>query len=82
MNQILLKEASKNNITDYVRWLLTEVPSEEIIKACRLIYPLNNVVVRKIKMLKKAKLDIQKLDDLYKENIVSEKKVNKKRGEK
>jgi hypothetical protein len=33
-------------------------------------------------MLKKAKLDIQKLDDLYKENIVSEKKVNKKRGEK
>ena len=82
MNQILLKEASKNNITDYVRWLLTEVPPEEIIKACRLIYPLNNVVVRKIKMLKKAKLDIQKLDDLYKENIVSEKKVNKKRGEK
>jgi small subunit ribosomal protein S3Ae len=82
MNQILLKEASKNNITDYVRWLLTEVPSEEIIKACRLIYPLNNVVVRKIKMLKKAKLDIQKLDYLYKENIVSEKKVNKKRGEK
>ena len=58
MNSILQKEASKNNITEFVRWLLTENPSEEITKACKLIYPLNNVVVRKIKMLKKAKLDI------------------------
>ena len=73
MNKVIQKAANENNTTEFVRWLLTENPAEQIVKACKLIYPLNNVVVRKIKMLKKTKLDSQKLDDLYKDNIVSDK---------
>jgi len=74
MTKILQKEAQKSTVTEFARWLLTESPAEQITKACQFIYPLTNVVVRKVKMLKKAKLDSQKLDDLYKENIVTEKK--------
>lgn len=74
MAKILQKEAQKQTVTEFVRWLLTEEPANQITKACNLIYPLSNVVVRKVKMLKKAKLDHQKLEDLYKENIVTEKK--------
>jgi small subunit ribosomal protein S3Ae len=62
-----------------VRWLLTDAPAEAITKACQFVFPLNNIVVRKVKMLKKAKLDIQKLEDLYKDNIVTEKKNKNKK---
>jgi len=41
------------------------------------VYPLNNVVVRKVKMLKKPKLDITKLNDLFKETIATEAKPKK-----
>ena len=53
---------------------MTDAPSETMTKACARIYPLNNVVVRKVKTLKKTKLDAAKLDDLYKDNIVTEAK--------
>jgi len=58
---------------------LTDAPAEAITKACQFVFPLNNIVVRKVKMLKKAKLDIQKLEDLYKDNIVTEKKNKNKK---
>jgi len=77
MNKILQKEASTHSVTDFARWMLTDAPAEAITKACQFIYPLNNVIIRKVKMLKKAKLDSAKLEDLYKENIVTEKKEKK-----
>ncbi len=58
---------------------MTDAPAEAITKACQFVFPLNNIVVRKVKMLKKAKLDIQKLEDLYKDNIVTEKKNKNKK---
>jgi ribosomal protein S3AE len=54
--------------------MLTDAPAEAITKACQFVFPMTNIVIRKVKMLKKAKLDSTKLDDLYKENIVTEKK--------
>jgi small subunit ribosomal protein S3Ae len=74
MNKILQKEASTHTVTEFARWMLTDAPSEAIIKACHFVFPLNNVIIRKVKMLKKAKLDHTKLEELYKENIVTEKK--------
>ena len=38
---------------------------------------MNNVLIRKVKMLKKPKLDSVKLNDLYKENITTEAKARK-----
>jgi small subunit ribosomal protein S3Ae len=77
MTDIIQKEASTNNLTDFVKYLLTDAPAEAITKACTFVYPLNNVVVRKVKMLKKPKLDITKLNDLFKENITTEAKPKK-----
>ena len=77
MNDLIQKEASTQNLTDFVRYMLTEAPAEAITKACQFVYPLNNVVIRKVKMLKKPKLDVTKLNDLFKENIATEAKVKK-----
>tara|TARA_B110000503_G_C6932174_1_gene323274 strand:- start:172 stop:375 length:204 start_codon:yes stop_codon:yes gene_type:complete len=60
--------------------MLTDAPGDAITKACGLIYPLSNVVIRKVKMLKKPKLDSIKLNELFKENITTEAKP--KRGPK
>ena len=78
MNTVLQQEAAKSTITDFVRYLLTDSPGEAITKACKLVFPLTNVMVRKVKMLKKPKLDSTKLDELYKENITSEAKGKRK----
>ncbi len=82
MTKILQKEASQHSVTEFVRWMLTDAPAEAITKACQFVFPMTNIVIRKVKMLKKAKLDSTKLDDLYKENIVTEKKQKKTKGEK
>ena len=82
MNKILQKEASTHSVTEFARWLLTDAPAEAMTKACQYVFPLNNVIVRKVKMLKKAKLDSQKLADLYKDNIVTDKRVKKTKGDK
>lgn len=57
--------------------MLTDAASEAITKACAFVYPLNNILIRKVKMLKKPKLDSTKLNDLFKENIVTESKPKK-----
>ena len=45
--------------------MLTDAASEAITKACAFVYPLNNILIRKVKMLKKPKLDSTKLNDLF-----------------
>lgn len=57
--------------------MLTDAPSEAITKACAFVYPMTNILIRKVKMLKKPKLDSTKLNDLFKENIVTEAKPKK-----
>jgi len=47
--------------------LLTENLGDEIKKACKFIYPLVNVQLRKVKTVKKPKFDVAKLNELYKE---------------
>ena len=72
MTDIITKEATSGNITEFVKKLITEVVVEKISKECFKIYPLNNVCVRKVKMLKKVALDSVKLDELYKGQTITQ----------
>ena len=67
MIEILTAEAAKNNITNFVKTMITDSLGDNIRKACQYIYPLNNVVVRKVKMLRRPKFDITKLNEMYSE---------------
>lgn len=44
---------------------LTDQISKQITKECSKIFPLENVLVRKVKVLKKPKFDLTKLMELY-----------------
>lgn len=43
----------------------TDVVGKQITTECSKIFPLQNVIVRKVKLLKKPKFDLTKLMELY-----------------
>jgi small subunit ribosomal protein S3Ae len=66
MVEIMLREASVVDLAELVqRKLITESFGRVIDKATRGIYPLQNVLIRKVKMLRAPKLDLGKLLELH-----------------
>lgn len=57
MVDILTKEAASSTLNDLVQNLITDGMGDNIIDACKFIFPLANVVVRKVKLIKKPKID-------------------------
>ena len=56
MIEEVTKEANSNNLSEFVNALCME-HWQSIVKACRFIYPLKTAIIKKVKMLKKPKLD-------------------------
>merc|ERR1712226_1760331 len=65
MVDIMVNEAGKVQLRDLVKKLIPESIGREIEKHTQGIYPLNDVLVRKVKILKKPKFDITKLMELH-----------------
>merc|ERR1711918_320403 len=65
MTDIMREEASKCELKDLVLKFIPEYIGGEIEKACHGIFPLQNVFIRKVKMLKKPKFDLTKLMEMY-----------------
>merc|ERR1711988_1102354 len=65
MVDIMRDEASKCDLKELVLKLIPEYMGTEIEKACAGIYPLQNVFIRKVKVLKKPKFDLVKLMELH-----------------
>jgi len=61
MIELMVKEGSAGDLNDLITKLMTEVIGELITKATQGIYPLQNVHVRKAKVLRTPKFDIGKL---------------------
>jgi small subunit ribosomal protein S3Ae len=79
--EIINKEATTSNLSDLVAKLnhIDQFP-KAISKACQFIYPLSNVLIRKVKTLKKPKFDIVRLNELYKDAPVKAEKRATKGG--
>jgi len=65
MVEIMTKEASSCDLKELVKKFIPETIGREIEKACHGIYPLQNVYIRKVKMLKTPKFDIIKLMEVH-----------------
>ena len=65
MVDVMREEASKCDLKDLVLKLIPEYMGGEIEKACAGIFPMQNVFVRKVKVLKKPKFDLGKLMELH-----------------
>ena len=58
-------EITKVTLKDLFKKLLTDQIQKQITKDCSKIFPLENVLIRKAKVLKKPKFDLTKLMELY-----------------
>merc|ERR1712129_515319 len=65
MVDVMREEASKCDLKELVLKLIPEYMGGEIEKACAGVFPLQNVFVRKVKVLKKPKFDLVKLMELH-----------------
>jgi small subunit ribosomal protein S3Ae len=77
MFEIINKESSSCDLKELVQKFIPEVIGKEIEKACHGIYPLQNVLVRKVKILKAPRFDMGKLLELHGEASVSADKGSK-----
>lgn len=70
MFEIITKEATSCDLKELVQKFIPEVIGKEVEKACQGIYPLQNVLVRKVKILKAPRFDMGKLLELHGEGSV------------
>ncbi|KZT35320.1 hypothetical protein SISSUDRAFT_990731, partial [Sistotremastrum suecicum HHB10207 ss-3] len=65
MFEIMIREATSVDLKKLVQKFVPEAIDREIEKATRSIYPLQNVYIRKAKILKSPKFDMSKLLELH-----------------
>merc|ERR1719471_1529597 len=65
MVSVMTNEAGKVQLRDLVKKLIPESIGKEIEKQTQGIFPLKDVLIRKVKILKKPKFDITKLMELH-----------------
>merc|ERR1712121_73980 len=81
MLDIITREVASNDMKEVVNKLIPDSIGKDIEKACQGIYPLHDVYIRKVKILKKPKFDLGKLMELHGEGGAS-KTVTTEGGEK
>lgn len=71
MFEIMTEEASKCDLKELVQKFISTPDSIglEIEKKCQSIFPLQNVFIRKVKVLKKPKFDLLKLMEMHGDNV-------------
>merc|ERR1712038_1675619 len=65
MIEIMTREVSSNDLKEVVGKLIPDSIGRDIEKACQGIFPLHDVFIRKVKILKKPKFDVSKLMELH-----------------
>jgi len=65
MVEIITREVSTNDVKEVVVKLIPDSIGKDIEKSCQGIYPLHDVLIHKVKVLKKPKFDVGKLMELH-----------------
>jgi len=75
MIDIITREVSTCDLKEVVNKLIPDAIAVDISKACQGVYPLHDVHIRKVKVLKKPRFDMNKLLDLHGEGSGGSKTV-------
>lgn len=65
MVEIITRNVQTFGLKDVVLKLIPDAIAKDIEKACHSIYPLHDVMIRKVKVLKKPKFDLSKLLEMH-----------------
>ena len=69
MMEAMLNTVTKNTLRDLFKVLLGDTLTKQITKESVKIFPLENVIIKKVKVLKKPKFDLTKLMELYSDKV-------------
>lgn len=75
MMEIMIQEASKSTLKQLAQKFLEKVIEKRVGKECNKIFPLQNILVTRVKMIKKPKFDITRLMEMYSEKQEAPKAV-------
>jgi len=76
MIEIINKEVSGSDLKQVVAKLIPDSIAKDIEKSCGFIYPLKDVYIRKVKVVKKPKFDLGRLLDMHGESGTSAPQVS------
>jgi len=65
MVDIISREVTSSDLKEVVKKFIPDSIAKEIEKSCQSIYPLHDVMIRKVKVLKKPKFDLGKLLEMH-----------------
>lgn len=65
MTDIITRDITSSDLKEVVNKLLPDSIAKDIEKACTGVYPLHDVYIRKVKVLKKPRFDLSKLLELH-----------------
>jgi len=65
MAEIMVNECAKSTFRELFKNFLSDTVAKQITKESSKIFPLENVLIKKVKVLKKPKFDLTKLMELY-----------------
>jgi len=65
MTDIILREVGRSDLREVVTKLIPDAIGKDIEKACQSIYPMHDVMIRKVKVLKRPKFDLGKLLEMH-----------------
>jgi len=65
MMEIMTRETTTSELREVVTKLIPDSIGKDIAKACNSIYPLHDVYIRKVKVLKKPKFEIGRLIEMH-----------------
>jgi small subunit ribosomal protein S3Ae len=65
ITDLINKEVNKSNVTQILESFTTEVIHEKITKEIKKIFPVENIKVRKIKVIQRPKIDSVKLNEMH-----------------
>lgn len=68
MVEIITRNINAFELKDVVKKLIPDSIAKDIEKVCQSIYPLHDVMIRKVKVLKKPKFDLSKLLEMHEES--------------
>jgi small subunit ribosomal protein S3Ae len=64
----MVNECQKSTLKELFKKFIGDQIGKTITKECSKIFPLENVLIKKVKVLKKPKFDLTKLMELYTQN--------------
>jgi small subunit ribosomal protein S3Ae len=79
MRQIVIEEVKACNLKQVVAKFVDRVIEKRIGKECNKIYPLQNIYLKKAKMLKKPKFDFARLMDMYSDKAGAARVIDSKK---